>query len=358
MIVFTNVLANHGTMFLGIICGGFLIFGGFYMFSDTKQILLSRLLVSTNEQLNSLSQPLFYYVAFGIAVAGTIAILASIMGFWASILNTYCFLTLYFLAVAILLLAESVVCLTLTLWPKCLGISLEESQIVKALQQNYGVPGKEQFTIAMDLAQTKFRCCGMDSENNYDTSTWRLQGHGIHNSIVPLTCCFLSNNHDPLSYLDPKPINESQCQALPVVEYSKYRHTKSCFEYVDTWYREQFVMFLCAILLIIIIEFFVMLSIILNCTKMSKRPCSEEDLNEMSTRITKPNQPQVENVYAPDIENKRISPRGRARKEETTTSTDFKEVYIQPQDLLKCRHSTNFKPARSQYHISTRSYFV
>ncbi|XP_055838953.1 uncharacterized protein LOC129906975 isoform X2 [Episyrphus balteatus] len=333
------------------ICGGFLIFGGFYIFTDTKRILLSRLLTSTSDQFNSLPQPLFYYISFGLAAAGTIAVLASIIGFWASCLNTYWFLGFYFSAVALLLLAESVVCLALTLWPHCLGISLDAIEMVKALQGNYGIPGKEQFTIAMDLAQTRFKCCGMNSEINYDTSMWRLQGFGTREWVVPLTCCILNNEHEPLSYLDPKPFNQSQCETLQKVEFSKYRHTSPCLEYLDMWYREQYLLFFGGSLLVIIVEFLVLLSIILTCSKMSARAERAKDFLKIKTEGATANQAFVENIYGSDSASNVL--RGRQQ-----LPSDFKEIYIQPQDLMKSRHNTTFKPGRSQYHVSTRRYFV
>lgn len=46
--------------------------------------------------------------------------------------------------VLLLLLIEFSVCLMITLWPQCLGLSLDASVMVKVLQAGYGVPGKEQ----------------------------------------------------------------------------------------------------------------------------------------------------------------------------------------------------------------------
>ncbi|XP_037950773.1 tetraspanin-8-like [Teleopsis dalmanni] len=341
--------------FLFLTCGTLLIISGFYLFTDTKRILLSRLLAATSDQLNNLPQPLFYYISIGLAVAGLIAVLAAIMGFWASCLNTYCCLSLYFLAVVVLLLAESVACLAITLWPHCLGISLDESKMVKALQGNYGVPGKEQFTIAMDLAQTRFGCCGMNSEINYDTSMWRLQGYGQRDWAVPLTCCVLQNSADKLSYLDPKPANETQCQMLQKSEYERFRYTDTCLNYLDNWYREQYVVFLGASLIIAVIEFCVLLCIILNCTKITRKSVEVDSFLEMRTR-TKSRQGLVENVYEPEFD--MSTPRILAARPSQILTEDFKEVYIQPRDLYKQRHNTTFKPSSSDYNLPTRSYLV
>lgn len=50
----------------------------------------------------------------------------------------------YFLVVLSLLLVEFAFCSMATVWPQCIGLSLDESVLVKLLQSSYGVPGKEQ----------------------------------------------------------------------------------------------------------------------------------------------------------------------------------------------------------------------
>lgn len=49
----------------------------------------------------------------------------------------------YFLVVLLLLLLESSFGAIVAVWPQCLGLNLDES-LVKVLQSNYGMPGKEQ----------------------------------------------------------------------------------------------------------------------------------------------------------------------------------------------------------------------
>lgn len=85
-----------------------------------------------------------------------------------------------------------------------------------------------QLTAAMDLAQTFFNCCAMNSNINYDTSLWRLQEYGQRDWVVPLTCCHLSNRLESSSYLDPKPMNLTLCQSLERHVYEKSRHTEVC----------------------------------------------------------------------------------------------------------------------------------
>uniref|UniRef100_A0A1A9Z0H7 Tetraspanin n=1 Tax=Glossina pallidipes TaxID=7398 RepID=A0A1A9Z0H7_GLOPL len=339
------------------LCGTSLIVSGFYLFSDSKRILLSRLLAATSDHLNDLPQPLFYYISIGLAVAGLMAILAAMSGFWAACLSTYCCLSFYFLTVVILLLAESVICLAVSLWPHCLGISLDETKMVKALQGNYGVSGKEQFTVAMDLAQTTFGCCGMNSDINYDTSMWKMQSYGQREWLIPLSCCVLQNPLDNLAYLDPKPVNETMCQSVQKQDYTQYRFTAPCLDYLDNWYREQFGTFLAGSLIVAVVEFCVLLSIILACTRVSSKQMKMNNFLEMRARA-KSRQMLVENIYEPEVE-LRACMNGDSRSiihgVPSDLSEDFKEVYIQPRDLYKHRFNTTFKPISREYNVGYAS---
>ncbi|KAF7276804.1 hypothetical protein GWI33_009765 [Rhynchophorus ferrugineus] len=111
------------------------------------------------------------------------------------------------------------------LWPQCMGLGIDAETMVKSLQRNYGVSGQDQFTAAVDLAQTTFRCCGINSANEYDTSLWRLQALGKPLAI-PLTCCILQNTNESAAYLNPNPVNMSLCQALEKNIHNGFRYTE------------------------------------------------------------------------------------------------------------------------------------
>lgn len=54
----------------------------------------------------------------------------------------------------LLLLGECTVCIIAVFWPHILGIDVRPARLIRALQRSYAVPGREQFTAALDLAQT------------------------------------------------------------------------------------------------------------------------------------------------------------------------------------------------------------
>lgn len=275
----------------------------------------------------------------------------------------------YFLIVILLLLIEFSICLLITMWPQCLGIMLDESLLVKALQGSYGVPGKEQLTAAIDMAQTKFECCAINSNINYDTSLWRLQGYGQRDWPVPQTCCLLANRLDVNAYLDPKPVNLTSCQSLQRHVYEHARHTDGCVEKLDDWYRQHYIMFLAASLMVAVVEFGVLLSIILSCTRLPKKQQGKASYRSTGTSMQNgaqsanavtngggavkkrpPIAPQaMENIYMDSL----ISDQSGLGS--VLPNSSIKEVYVQPTDAYKYRNDTS--PRKYQYQIS-KSYLV
>lgn len=61
---------------------------------DEPRVLLSRLLLIGNDKLLDLREPLFYYIAIGLTIAGVVAMIASMIGWWAACYNTYCLLSI------------------------------------------------------------------------------------------------------------------------------------------------------------------------------------------------------------------------------------------------------------------------
>lgn len=195
----------------------------------------------------------------------------------------------YFLLVFILLIGEFVISLSVVIWPNCLGLSLDEDEMVRALTGQYGIPGHEQFTAGLDLVQSQFECCGMSSNINYDTSHWILQGYFQKDLVVPLSCCVLDNGEDEDSYLDPKPVNLTLCQALQRSEYSKVngRHTKPCLQEIRSWYQGYYLIFLGMSSTLALVNFFVLLTVINSCTnlKRQRRDSIEHHIAEFERKV-------------------------------------------------------------------------
>ncbi|XP_066138366.1 CD151 antigen [Euwallacea fornicatus] len=251
--------------FFLLACGFTLVTGGMLVLFDTERILLSKLLVGG--PFSDLTQPYLYYVAIALALLGLTLAAAGILGCWASCLHNYWLLSLYFIIVLAVLICECSVYGIAWVWPQCMGLSLDTEILVKAVQRYYGVGGQEQFTAAVDLVQSSFNCCGINTANEYDTSLWRLQGLG-QPLAIPLSCCVLKNRHEDRFYLNPVPVNSTLCQALERQSHQGYRHIVGCQEPLDGWFRQHYVVFLSIGLVVVLIEFIVLLSTILTCTRI------------------------------------------------------------------------------------------
>ncbi|XP_018914644.2 CD151 antigen [Bemisia tabaci] len=217
---------------LYLLCGLLLITGGILLLSNTHYILISRLIQPSSVQ------PIFYYVALVLMSIGLVIVSISILGCWATHLDNYCFLAFYLFALLVLLLAESVIGILTVIFPEYLGVNLSRDALMSLWQRTYGVPGKEQFTASIDLVQTRFECCGINSGNDFQASWWRLRELAPPSLLVPLSCC-VTNVTDPEAYLDPQPLDTSVCQKQHLEDYREFRHSQGCFEPLNEWIVER-----------------------------------------------------------------------------------------------------------------------
>ncbi|EGI64890.1 CD63 antigen [Acromyrmex echinatior] len=180
--------------------------------------------------------------------------ITGLLGCWAACLFNRCITISYLLTIILLLLGECTVCIIAVFWPHILGIDVRPARLIRALQRSYAVPGREQFTAALDLAQTIFTCCGINGSSNYGTSWWRLQEVGRRELVVPLSCCTLNNANETSSFLNPEPANLTLCQALNPAEHQYARHTMGCLEHIEKWTQDQALILLAIVLVVMFVE--------------------------------------------------------------------------------------------------------
>lgn len=60
----------------------------------------------------------------------------------------------YVSVIVLLLIGKCSLCLLVVFWPHLLGVDVKAPRLLRALQRSYALPGREQFTAAIDLAQT------------------------------------------------------------------------------------------------------------------------------------------------------------------------------------------------------------
>lgn len=129
---------------------------------------------------------------------------------------------------------------------------------------------------------------------------------------------------------------------------------QGCLDKVEYWYREQYIILLCAGLLLALVEFFVLLSIVLNCTKikqsrLSQRITPMKFFNEEPTTSSRTDdsfQRRVnmtrENIYQEDF---------------ISVTPEIREIFIQPADLNKHKYpQTRF--SGNNYRLSNNGFLI
>ncbi|XP_044012439.1 tetraspanin-11-like [Aphidius gifuensis] len=274
---------------------------GILLMIDNERVLMSRLLGSSDEHPN---QPLFYYLSFGIVGVGFLISITGLLGCWASCLFNCCITVTYVSSLVLLLIGEFSICVLTVFWPQLLGVDVRPSRLIRTLQRNYAVPGREQFTAALDLAQTTFSCCGINGSYNYGISWWRLQEVSRRELIVPLTCCTLNNTGAIDAFLNPEPKNLTLCQTRNPEENQRARHSMGCLDMIEKWTQDQALLFLGILLVLMLIEISALLSTVLACTKTSSKKKTKQSNFTSTQTLTRSPFSEIDHDYGLGIENR------------------------------------------------------
>ncbi|XP_014233082.1 CD82 antigen-like [Trichogramma pretiosum] len=253
------------TNIIFLISGFVLMSLGALLLADSERVLMSRLLGGSDTWPE---QPLFYYVALGVVGLGFFIACCGLLGCWVSCLRNCCITVSYAAVIVVLLVSKCALCLVVVFWPHLVWVDVRAARLLRALQRSYALPGREQLTAALDLAQTSFSCCGINGSNNYGTSWWRLQELGRRELVVPLSCCKLNNTLEPEAFLNPQPQNLSLCQSLNPAEHQLARHTFGCLESIENWVQDQTLVVLGIGLLVVLVELFALMSTLLACSRL------------------------------------------------------------------------------------------
>lgn len=255
-IIFNIVNIVYSLFGIGLVVCGIILLG------DTERMLISRLIPLQSQA------PILYYLCLAIIFLGLTVIIISTTGCWATYIDSYCILSIYLFAVLVLILMEAVIGIVIGICPEYLGLTLNDEQMTDIWQRNYGVPGKEQYTAAIDLLQIKMECCGIHGGSDFGTSWWRLRDLAAPKLTVPLSCCFL-NKQATKSFLDPIPTNTTLCQDAAPERHHSARYVEGCLNMLEHWLNEQKRYVLLAASMKLGIQLLLLFSLILNCNKIN-----------------------------------------------------------------------------------------
>ncbi|XP_068081183.1 tetraspanin-18B-like [Anabrus simplex] len=228
------------------ISGILLLALGTWIFIDLTKAHLIALLTPPDS-----SKELVFYIAYVLLVLGSVILIAGILGCCGALQESRCLLITYFALLVILLIGEFAVGVV-ALSSRMKYLSGMQGRLLYQLSTSYGLHGANYsaFTEAMDLAQYKFDCCGVQAPEDYQRSRW-WNDSSISNEPrnVPPTCCVLSNHEvttagSPLSVVSrvfggtveeawqsPQPRDEAACQKG--ANGARHNQMYSSDEYVD-----------------------------------------------------------------------------------------------------------------------------
>jgi len=178
---------------------------------------------------------LMKYLAYGLVAIGGFVLIVGFVGCCGALQESKCLLGTYFAFLFVVLGAELTVGILAVIYRVQLLENLGE-QLTTKLQHNYGRPEHEHLTRAIDYAQFKFNCCGIHNSAEYSNSTWIKSDHKSGTTTaVPKTCCVLSNNSTYDAFINPDPVNESDCQQ----DKNDFRHKIGCQESIEQWVKNE-----------------------------------------------------------------------------------------------------------------------
>lgn len=127
---------------------------------------------------------------------------------------------------------------------------------------------------------------------------------------------------------------------------------QGCLDKIEYWYREHYIILLCSGLVLALVEFFVLLSIVVSCTRIKQ--------NKMTHRITPVkffNDEQTSSRSDSIQRNMRVSP---AYQEDFVSVTpELRESYVQPNFSKSRQLSANYSErGNNNYRLTNNGYLI
>lgn len=204
-------------------------FGIYILVEKDKQTLFQLFTVDGNYAL-------IQYLAFALIGIGGLILIVGFFGCCGAIQENKCMIVTYFIFLFLILVCELAVGILAVIFREKVTSDMEKS-VTEILKTEYGID--QPLTQAIDLTQTKFKCCGIKGAEDYLESRWKKQNMGKGDNISK-SCCVLSNMDDPEAYLNPHPINETLCQSQTV----DYVHKTPCLEELEKFIKEESFLFM------------------------------------------------------------------------------------------------------------------
>ncbi|XP_054159913.1 CD151 antigen-like [Oppia nitens] len=226
LIIFNSVFWASGVVLFAL--------GIFFLVEDERSSLFKLFVV---EKYN---YALLQMLAWAFIVIGSGIALIGFCGCCGAVKENRWILIIYSLFLMVIFAMELTVGVLAIIFQEKVVAELK-LELTNKLQTDYGLHSS--FTAAIDLAQTKFECCGIDGPKDYDRSVWKTTRMNGMNSNVSRTCCLLQNKLEPQAHNNPRPVNEAYCQSSDQVENRIFRHQNGCLHKLERFIRAESMVF-------------------------------------------------------------------------------------------------------------------
>lgn len=127
---------------------------------------------------------------------------------------------------------------------------------------------------------------------------------------------------------------------------------QGCLDKIEYWYREHYIILLCAGLVLALVEFFVLLSIVVSCTKIKQ--------NKMTHRITpvKFFDDEQASSSRSDSIHKNIRASQVFQEDFVSVTPELRESYVQPNYRKTRQQSANFSDRGHRNHRLTNNGYL
>ncbi|XP_064482639.1 CD151 antigen-like [Ornithodoros turicata] len=177
---------------------------------------------------------LLQYLACALVGTGLLVLLIGFLGCCGAIKENRCLLGSYFFFLFLILGCELAIGIFALLFQDKITTEMKQD-LHNALIDDYGKT--THVTTAFDWAQTKLQCCGVSGPHDYAESAWKRENLG-KGDTVSKTCCRLRDETDPDAHKNPRPLNETLCQDMAMMQ-NAYRHQRGCLDALKEFIRQE-----------------------------------------------------------------------------------------------------------------------
>ncbi|XP_053206364.1 CD151 antigen-like [Panonychus citri] len=224
LLIFNAIFWSSGIIFFSL--------GIFFLVEDERSLLFGLFANQTT------SYALPQYLAWASIAIGSAIFIIGFCGCCGALKDLRFLLILFMAFLFIIFALELTVGVLAVVFQEKVVAELK-LKLTDKLQKQYGY--NDALTAAIDLAQTKYECCGIGGPEDYRLSVWRNQSVGGQGNTLVKTCCTLINMKEKHSYINPRPIDYEKCKSnFP----DTYRHNKGCESALEAFIRTECLVFI------------------------------------------------------------------------------------------------------------------